>query len=124
LVPELRPGDVVIVDNLKPHKDSAVVAAIAGAGARVLPLPPWSPDLNPMEKMFSKVKGLLRSAAARAREAVIGAMGEALEAVCRENIRGWFGSCELTAEEGRDEGQAAEAMLGPLIGSTLCASHS
>jgi transposase len=63
LVPELRPGDVVIVDNLKPHKDSAVVAAIAGAGARVLPLPPWSPDLNPMEKMFSKVKGLLRSAA-------------------------------------------------------------
>jgi transposase len=81
LVPELREGDVVILDNLKPHKDKGVVEAIEGAGARVLPLPPWSPDLSPIEKMFSKVKGLLRSAA-RAHEAVIGAMGEALGRVC------------------------------------------
>jgi transposase len=124
LVPELRPGDVVILDNLKPHKDKAVVEAIEGAGARVLPLPPWSPDLTPIEKMFSKVKGLLRSAAARAQEAVIGAMGEALEQVCPEDIRGWFASCELATEVGQHIDQAAEAVLGRLRCHSLCAIHS
>ena len=60
LVPELRRGDVVIWDNLKPHKAAAVRAAIEAAGARVIPLPPWSPDLTPIEEMISKVKGALR----------------------------------------------------------------
>ena len=57
LVPELRPEDVVIWDNLKPHKAEAVIAAVEQAGARVVPLPPSSPDLTPIEEMFSKVKG-------------------------------------------------------------------
>ena len=124
LVPELRPGDVVILDNLKPHKDKGVVEAIEGAGARVLPLPPWSPDLSPIEKMFSKVKGLLRSAAARVREAVIGAMGEALEKICPEDIRGWFASCELTTVVGQYIGQAGETVLDRLKSRPLCAMHS
>src|SRR3954452_11729556 len=61
LAPELREGDVVIWDNLKPHKDKGVIEAVEQAGARILPAPPWSPDLVPLEKMFSKVKEQLRS---------------------------------------------------------------
>ena len=83
----------MIWDNLKPHKDRGVVEAVERAGARVLPAPPWSPDLVPIEKMFSKVKEFLRAAAARATEALIGAMGQALEAVRPQDIVGWFQSC-------------------------------
>jgi hypothetical protein len=99
------------------------VRAIEAAGARVLPLPPWSPDLNPIEEMFSKVKGLLRDAAART-QAVIAAMGRALEAVCPEDIRGWFGSRGWAVEVGQRVGQAAEAVLDRLRSRTLCAIHS
>ena len=90
LVPELRPGDVVIWDNLKPHRAERVVEAVEGAGAEVIPLPPWSPDLSPIEEMYSKVKGALRSAAARTTEAVYAAMGSALQDVTPEDILGWF----------------------------------
>ena len=62
LVPELRRGDVVIWDNLKPHKSKGAIEAVEAAGARVVPLPPWSPDLTPIEEMVSKVKGAMRSA--------------------------------------------------------------
>jgi transposase len=99
LVPQLRPGDVVIWDNLKPHRDAQVRQAVEGAGATVEPLPPWSPDLTPIEKMFSKVKEFLRSAAARTSEAVCGAMGDALRAVRPSDIVGWFGSCGLRMAE-------------------------
>jgi transposase len=92
LVPELRPGDVVIWDNLQPHKAHAVVDAVEGAGAEVIPLPSSSPDLTPIEEMFSKVKGALRSAAARTTEAVYAAMGSALRDVSPEDIWGWFQS--------------------------------
>jgi transposase len=92
LVPQLRPGDVVIWDNLKPHKAPTVVAAVEHAGARVLPLPPWSPDLTPIEEMFSKVKGALRSAAARTTDAVYTAIGSALNDISLEDIAGWFQS--------------------------------
>ena len=92
LVPELEHGDVVIGDNLKPHKAAAVVAAVEGAGARVIPRPPWSPDLTPIEEMLSKVKGALRSAAARTTQAVIAAIGTALHDVSPEDIAGWFQS--------------------------------
>ena len=61
LVPELKPGDVVIWDNLKSHKSEEAVEAVEAAGARVVPLPPWSPDLTPIEEMVSKVKGAMRS---------------------------------------------------------------
>jgi transposase len=92
LVPELRPGDVVIWDNIKPHKSEVAIEAIEAAGARVEPLPPYSPDLTPIEEMVSKVKGAMRSAAARTTEAVYEAFAAALEDVTRDDIRGWFRS--------------------------------
>lgn len=92
LVPQLHPGDVVIWDNLKPHKAKSVVEAVEGAGARVIPLPPSSPDYSPIEEMFSKVKGALKSAAARTTDAVTTAIGTALQDVTPENILGWFHS--------------------------------
>jgi transposase len=92
LVPELRVGDVVIWDNLKPHQSEEAIEAIEAAGASVEPLPPWSPDLAPIEEMFSKVKGAMRSAAARTTEAVYGAFASALHDVTLEDIAGWFRS--------------------------------
>src|SRR3954467_1331421 len=90
LAPELKPGDVVIWDNLKPHESEEAIEAVEAAGARVVPLPPWSPDLTPIEEMVSKVKGAMRSAAARTKEAVYEAFGSALHDVTPENIAGWF----------------------------------
>jgi transposase len=90
LVPQLKPGDVVIWDNLKPHKSDEAVEAVEAAGARVEPLPPYSPDLTPIEEMVSKVKGALRSAAARTTETVYAAFASALEDVTPEDIAGWF----------------------------------
>ena len=90
LVPELQAGDVVVLDNLQPHKNPAVIAAIEAVGARVEPLPVYSPDLTPIEEMFSKTKGYLRKAAARTTDTVITAMGEALGQVTQSDILGWF----------------------------------
>src|SRR6516162_1409065 len=92
LVPELKPGDVVIWDNLKPHKSEEAIEAIEATGARVEPLPPWSPDLSPIEEMVSKVKGTMRSAAARTTNAVYWAFASALDQVTLEDIAGWFQS--------------------------------
>jgi transposase len=99
LVPELKPGDIVIWDNLKIHKNPELVRSIQAAGAVVLPLPPYSPDLTPIEKLFSKAKEILRSMAARTTEAVYTAMGQALTAVCPQDIIGWFQSCGLCASQ-------------------------
>jgi transposase len=90
LVPELRPNDVVIWDNLKPHQSEEAIEAVEAAGAAVVPLPPYSPDLTPIEEMFSKVKGAMRSAAGRTKDAVDEAFGSALHDVTLENIAGWF----------------------------------
>lgn len=90
LIPELRAGDVVVWDNLQPHKDAAVIEAIESAGACVERLPPYSPDKTPIEEMFSKAKGHLRSAAARTTATVIAAMGNALDLVTPKDIAGWF----------------------------------
>jgi transposase len=92
LVPELRPDDVVIWDNLEPHKAQVVVAAVEQVGAMVVPLPPSSPDPTPIEEMFSKVKGALRSAAARSTSALDVAIGSALHEVSQQDILGWFQS--------------------------------
>jgi transposase len=92
LVPELKPGDVVIWDNLKPHKSEEAIEAIEAAGARVEPLPPWSPDLTPIEEMVSKVKGAMRSAGARTTHAVYWAFASALDQVTLNDIAGWFQS--------------------------------
>ena len=90
LVPELHAGDVVVWDNLSSHKSAKAVAAIEAVGARVEPLPVYSPDLSPIEEMFSKVKGGLRSAAARTVDTVIGAMGTVLNHVTQHDALGWF----------------------------------
>ena len=93
LCPALRPGDVVLMDNLAPHKLTTVRELVEAAGARVLYLPPYSPDLNPIEKMWSKVKQFLRSAAARTQQALEEAIATALAAVSAADCLGWFGSC-------------------------------
>jgi transposase len=90
LAPELKPGDVVIWDNLKPHQSEEAIEAVEAAGAEVVPPPPWSPDLSPIEEMISKVKGSLRSAAARTKETVYAAFGSALHDVTIGDIAGWF----------------------------------
>ena len=80
LVPTLKPGDVVIMDNLGSHKGAAVRHAIRSAGARLLFLPPYSPDLNPIEQVFAKLKLLLRKAAERSVEATWQRIGTLLDA--------------------------------------------
>ncbi len=90
LVPKLREGDVVVWDNLSSHKSAAAKSAIEAAGARVEPLPVYSPDLSPIEEMFSKVKDGLRSIAARTVDGVIAAMGQVLNQVTQHDILGWF----------------------------------
>lgn len=93
LAPELRPGDVVVMDNLSSHKGVAVAAAIEAAGARVLYLPPYSPDYNPIEMIWSKVKGVLRTLAACTVETLGPAIGVALAAVTTDDIAGCFRHC-------------------------------
>jgi transposase len=90
LVPSLSPGQVLVMDNLGAHRGERVRELIQERGCELLYLPPYSPDLNPIEEAFSKVKGLLRRTGARTREALIEAMGRALEAVSAEDARGFF----------------------------------
>jgi transposase len=81
LAPSLRPGDIVILDNLGSHKVAGVREAIEAAGASVRYLPPYSPDLNPIEQLFAKIKAFLRKAAARTLDALIDALARALKTV-------------------------------------------
>jgi transposase len=90
LVPALRTGDIAVMDNLSCHKTAEVTRLIESAGASVRYLPAYSPDLNPIERLFSELKAALRSAAARTVDALIEAMGEALRSVRPGDIRGWF----------------------------------
>jgi len=99
LVPALRPGDVVVFDNLSSHLGPAVFEAIERAGARVLPLPPYSPDYTPIEEMFSKFKGFLRRVGARAKEHLYDAIAEGLREVTDEDILGWFRHAGLCATQ-------------------------
>jgi transposase len=80
LAPALRPGDVVVLDNLAAHKVDGVRQALAAAGASLLYLPPYSPDLNPIEQLFAKLKALLRKAAARTRDELWQTIGRLLQA--------------------------------------------
>lgn len=93
LGPTLRSGDVVIMDNLSPHKNELTLAWLAQAGAQVLFLPAYSPDLNPIEKMWSKVKTSLRGAEARTPEALVQAVATALASVTPQDAINWFASC-------------------------------
>jgi transposase len=90
LVPQLRPGDIVVMDNLSVHKVAGVREAIEAVGASLRYLPPYSPDLNPIEQCWSKIKALLRSAAARTQEALEAAVAEAMAAVSASDAAGWF----------------------------------
>ena len=93
LVPVLGKGDVVVMDNLSVHKSERVTEIIEEAGAEILYLPPYSPDFNPIEEAFSKIKNLLRKAGARVREALVEAIGEALSEVTGEDARAFFEHC-------------------------------
>lgn len=93
LVPTLRAGRVVVMDNLSAHKGERVRKLIESRGCELLYLPAYSPDLNPIEEAFSKIKGLLRKAEARTRDALVEAMGRALSAVSAQDARGFFEHC-------------------------------
>jgi transposase len=93
LVPTLQAGDVVVMDNLTPHKAQAVRQMIEAAGAELIYLPPYSPDLNPIECMWSKVKQYLRSAGARTFETLVEAVGKALATVTPSDCKGYFQNC-------------------------------
>ncbi len=90
LAPTLRAGQVVVMDNLTAHKGERVRELIGSGGCELLYLPPYSPDLNPIEEAFAKLKGLLRKAEARSREVLIEALGRALEALTARDARSYF----------------------------------
>ena len=93
LVPALRRGDVVVWDNLSPHKAAGVAEAVESAGASLMPLPPYSPDFSPIEPMWSKVKQALRTAEARTPQALGEAAASAFASVTASDARGWFAQC-------------------------------
>jgi transposase len=93
LAPTLRAGQVLVMDNLSVHKGERVRELIEHRGCELLYLPPYSPDLNPIEEAFGKIKGLLRKAEARTREALVEAMGRVLSAVSKHDARGFFEHC-------------------------------
>jgi transposase len=93
LGPALQPGDVVILDNLSSHEHPSVVEALQALGVTVKPLPPYSPDLNPIEKMWSKTKQGVRRLRPRTTADLIAAVGQALRTITQEDIRGWFEHC-------------------------------
>ncbi len=93
LVPALKAGDVVVLDNLSAHKSQQVRELIKSVGAELWYLPAYSPDLNPIENMWSKIKSILRALKARTEEALILAIAKALEMVTASDVKGWFESC-------------------------------
>ena len=93
LLPTLKPGDIVVLDNLSAHKNQETRDLIESVGAELWFLPPYSPDLNPIEKMWSKIKAILRALKARTEKALINAIAKALEAVTTSDAKGWFKSC-------------------------------
>ena len=93
LAPSLRSGQIVVMDNLTAHKVDRGRELIEERGCELLYLPSYSPDLNPIEEAFSKIKGILRKAEARSREALIEAAGRALEAITPQDAEGFFRHC-------------------------------
>jgi transposase len=90
LAPSLQPGQVMVMDNLTAHKGEKVRDLIEGRGCELIYLPPYSPDFNPIEEAFAKLKALMRKAEARSRKMLIEAMGRALEALTARDARGFF----------------------------------
>ncbi len=99
LAPTLHIGDIVVMDNLSSHKATGVREAIEARDASLLYLPPYSPDLNPIEAMWSKVKQSLRGAATRTRYALLRAISDALRSVTLDDCRGFFKGCGYVATQ-------------------------
>jgi Transposase and inactivated derivatives len=93
LCPALRPNDIVVMDNLSSHKNPELIEQIKNCGAELLYLPPYSPDLNPIENMWSKVKQLLRGMEIRACDALEKGIASALDSICASDAQGWFKNC-------------------------------
>ena len=93
LAPTLRRGQVVVMDNLSAHKGERIKELIEGRGCELIYLPSYSPDFNPIEEAFSKIKGLVRKAQARTKEALVEAIGSALSAVTSGDARSFFEHC-------------------------------
>jgi transposase len=93
LRPTLRPGDIVVMDNLSPHKNEQTLKLIEATGATARFLPAYSPDLNPIEMMWSKVKSALRAAEARNHADLLEAIGRALRSVTPQDATNWFAAC-------------------------------
>lgn len=93
LIPSLRPRDIIVLDNLTPHKDPEVLQMLAVAGVEVWHLPPYSPDFNPIENMWSKIKAYLRKAKARTAKALLRAIARALRTITAADAAGWFQHC-------------------------------
>jgi transposase len=96
LAPRLRPGQVVVMDNLTAHKGDKVKELIEEQGCELIYLPPYSPDFNPIEEAFAKIKGLVRKSEARSREALVDAIGKGISMVTAEDARGFFEHCGYT----------------------------
>lgn len=98
LCPALRPGEVVVMDNLSAHKVDGVRQMIEATGATLLYLPPYSPDLNPIEKAWAKIKQILRTLKARTTETLDQAITEALRLITEDNARAWFRLCTTSLQ--------------------------
>jgi transposase len=98
LVPTLAPGDIVVLDNLPAHKPAAVRSAIEAAGAVLMFLPPYSPDFNPIEMAFAKIKALLKKAAARTVHGLWDAIRDAIDAITPNDARSFFIACGYEPE--------------------------
>jgi transposase len=96
LGPTLRPGDIVVLDNLSAHKLAIIREVIEGRGARLLYLPPYSPDLAPIEQAWSKIKTFLRAAKSRTREVLEVAIQQALMTITAADAHSWFTHCGYT----------------------------
>jgi transposase len=101
LAPTLAEGQVVVLDGLGAHRTDKVRGLVEARGAELLFLPSYSPDLNPIEEAFSKIKSLVRKVGARTREALVEAIAEALGAVTVEDVAGWFAHCGYEPQDQR-----------------------
>lgn len=99
LAPSLEPGDIVIMDNLRVHYDPEALRLIEARKASVKFLPPYSPDFNPIEKMWSKIKSCLRDMAARSQEELSDAITQAFTTVTESDAKGWFSSCHIMSSQ-------------------------
>src|SRR3712207_3830336 len=114
LAPELRPGDLVIMDNLPAHKVKGVRKAIEARGAELLCLPPYSPDLNPIENAFAKLKALLRKAAERTVEGLWNTIGHLLDCFPPAECANYIAACGYPRSGGKNSNSAA---FDPMLAS-------